>query len=45
VKIIPDNIYFNCKSTDDAKKIVDDFIIKNKPVKKLEAPSKDISTG
>ncbi len=42
VKIIPDNIYFNCKSTDDAKKIVDDFIIKNKPVKKLEAPSKDI---
>ncbi len=42
VKIIPDNIYFKCKGTDDAKKIVEDFIIKNKPVKKLESPSKEI---
>ncbi|NLD36688.1 MAG: 4Fe-4S binding protein [Desulfatiglans sp.] len=42
VKIIPDNIYFKCKGTDDAKKIVEDFIINNKPVKNLEAAAKNI---
>jgi NADP-reducing hydrogenase subunit HndC len=42
VKILPDNIYFKCKGPDDAKKIVDDFIIKNTPVKDLEKTSKEI---
>ena len=39
VKILPDNVYFKCTGAGDAKKIVDDFIVKNKPVKKLETPS------
>ncbi|MBN1904341.1 MAG: SLBB domain-containing protein [Deltaproteobacteria bacterium] len=42
VKIIPDNIYFKCKDPVDAIKIVDDFIIKNNPVKKLEAAANNI---
>jgi NADP-reducing hydrogenase subunit HndC len=42
VKVLPDNIYFKCKGPDDAKKIVDDFIIKNIPVKDLEKTSKEI---
>ncbi len=41
VRILPDNVCFRCTGTGDIKKIVSDFILNKKPVKKLEVPFAD----